>query len=89
MKKITDLNEHISQKTKMYKKAEYNKAIQMMKLSMRLNVRNSKMRENIYKHLDDISTILADYSHWSKRSQLKSEMNRVAHMIRAVSSDMN
>jgi hypothetical protein len=92
MKKITGLIEHINQKTEMYKKAEYNKAIQMMKLSMRLNVRNSKMRDNIYKHLDDISSILADYSHWSKRSQLKTEMNKVARIIHTIPSntcDMN
>ncbi len=88
-KKINELNENISKKIEMYKKAEYNKAIQMMKLSMRLIIRNSEMREDIYKHLDDISTILADYSHWSKRSQLKSEMNKVARIIQSNTSNNN
>lgn len=77
LKKIDDINLLIATKESLYKKAEYSKAIKMMKTSMFMNIRNSKMRTDIYKHLNEISCILDDYSSWSKRTHLRNEMNKL------------
>lgn len=86
IKKINELTETIVKKNEMYDKAQYNKAIKMMKFSMLMNVRNTKMRTDIYNHLNEISSILNNYSTWSERSQLKSEMNKVTHIVKNINA---
>lgn len=77
LNKINDINILIATKEDLYKKAQYSKAIKMMKTSMFINIRNTKMRTDIYKHLNDISGILDDYSSWCKRTNLRNEMNKL------------
>lgn len=84
LKKINEINENILKKNEMYNKAEYNKAIKMLKFSMLMNIRNNKMRMDIYKHLNEISLILNKYSTWSERKQLKSEMNKVSCTVQNI-----
>lgn len=86
LKKINEINENIVKKNEMYNKAEYNKTIKMMKFSMLMNIRNNKMRTDIYKHLNEISSILNKYSNWSERNQLKSEMNKVSLTLQNIIS---
>lgn len=81
IKKINDINKLITVKDYLYKKAQYDKAIKMMKISMLGNIRNSKMRTDIYKHLNEISLILDDYSKWSNRTQLRNQMNKLLNNI--------
>jgi hypothetical protein len=75
IQKINDIDNKIYNKQLMFKNAKYSKAIKMMKVSMLINIHNHNMRKDIYNHLDQISTILKDYSIWSKRTELRSEMN--------------
>jgi hypothetical protein len=81
LKKIDDITLLIDTKNTLYKKAQYSNAIKMMKMSMLGNVRNSKMRTDIYKHLNEISYILDDYSVWSNRIELRNEMNMLYNTI--------
>lgn len=79
--KIDDINHVITTKEEMFKKAEYAKAINMMKTSMLMNVRNSKMRADIYNHLNQISSILNNYSTWARRTELRNEMNKLVNTV--------
>ena len=49
--KLNEANELIKRRKDAFNKTEYAKAIDMMKLSMRVNISNSKMRNKIYEHL--------------------------------------
>jgi hypothetical protein len=82
--KIDDINNVITTKEEMFKKADYSKAIKMMKMSMLMNVRNSQMRTDIYKHLNEISSILDSYSNWSQRTELRSEMNTLINNYQTI-----
>lgn len=86
LEKIDDINHQITSKEEMFQKADYAKAIKMMKTSMLVNVRNSKMRTDIYKHLNDISSILNDYSTWSHRTELRTEMNKLVSTVNTLKS---
>ncbi len=84
IQKIDDISHLIATKDSLYKKAEYHKAINMMKASMLLHIRNSKMRTDIYKHLNEISSILDKYTVWSQRTQLLNEMNILSQNIKSL-----
>lgn len=81
LNKIDDLTNHIDSRVKEYNNTKYNEALLMMKLSMRKNVRNSKMRHKIYKHLTEINNILSDYKTWSMGDSIKNEMNQLRNTI--------
>jgi hypothetical protein len=85
--KIDDINTVITTKEEMFKKADYSKAIKMMKMSMLINVRNSQMRTDIYKHLNEISSILDSYSNWSHRTELRSEMNTLINNYQTITQN--
>jgi hypothetical protein len=87
IQKINDIKKMIAVKDSLYKKAEYSKAIKMMKTSMLTNVRNSKMRTDIYKHLNEISSILNSYTVWSQRTHLLNEMNTLSQNIKNLTSN--
>ena len=87
--KINEFSNQIATKTTMFNKADYDKAIKMMKVSMRVNVHNSDARSTIYKHLDAINTILNDYSSMSYYDQLKTEMNKVSKIIQKINAESN
>lgn len=84
MKKIKNINQLILTKDEKYNKAEYSKAIKMMKLSMLINVNNTKMRTDIYNHLNEISYILNDYSNWSHHNILKNEMAILSEKLQII-----
>lgn len=79
--KIKELNEHIDKRNQNFKNARYNAAITLMKISMRSNINNSKMRSKIYKHLDGISSVLDQYKDWAKGDNLKKKMNALDKII--------
>lgn len=87
--KINEFSNQISKKTTMFNRADYDKAIKMMKVSMRVNVHNSDTRSTIYKHLDAINTILNDYNSLSYNAQLKTEMNKVSRIIQKINAESN
>jgi hypothetical protein len=79
--KINEFTNQITKNTESYNKAEYNKAIKMMKFSIHSNIHNSYTRSNIYKHLDEINSILYNYNSLSYYNELLIEMNKVRNTI--------
>jgi hypothetical protein len=79
--KVIEFEEHLNNRVESFNKANYTDAIKMMKLSMRVNIRNSNMREAIYKHIAEISSILKEYDVWSKGDTFRLELNKMNHTL--------
>lgn len=86
IKKMDELNDTITKRTDGFIKAEYNKAIHIMKLSMKLHITHSKIRTKIYDHLDSINTELSDYNHWLKSSTLKTNFHTLTKTLQSIKS---
>jgi hypothetical protein len=56
----------------------------MLMLSMRKNVRNSTIREKIYKHIADINTILTDYDDWVVGKSLKKQISKLNNTLEII-----
>ena len=80
--KLNEAEELIKRRKDTFNKTEYAKAIDMMKLSMRVNISNSKMRNNIYSHLCAINTILSDYVVWMNSDTLKNNINSLSNTLK-------
>ena len=52
--------------------------------SMRLNVRNSAMREKLYKHFDGINAILAEYEEWSAGESLLKKTGELYNILESI-----
>ena len=80
--KINEADELIKRRKDTFNKAEYAKAIDMMKLSMRVHISNSKMRNMIYAHLGAINTILSDYTVWMNSDTIKNNINNLKNTLK-------
>ena len=80
--KINEADELIKRRKDTFNKAEYAKAIDMMKLSMRVHISNSKMRNKIYAHLGAINTILSDYTVWMNSDTIKNNINNLKNTLK-------
>jgi hypothetical protein len=72
--KAKEFEEHLTSRADTYTKTQYQKALKMMMVSMRKNVRNSTMRDRIYKHISEISKILNEYDTWVVGKSLKTQI---------------
>jgi hypothetical protein len=72
-----------------FKNAQYGKAIDMMKLSMMAHITNSKMRNRIYEHLNDITKILNEYNKWSKNSTLRKTFDTLTNTLEIIKTHPN
>ena len=75
--KMNELQMFINKRTNGFIKAEYNKAIALMKMSVRVNVTNSKMRNKIYENLDNISHTLSEYKDSVMYNDLKKSFEKL------------
>jgi hypothetical protein len=82
--KLKEFEQYVDKRCESFKKAQYREAIDMMKLSMRVNIRNSKMRESINKHLADISTILNGYDHWARGHSFKLQLKKMNNVLQTI-----
>jgi hypothetical protein len=82
--KAKEFEEHLTSRVNTYKKIEYQKALKMLMVSMRKNVRNSTLREKIYKHIAEIDNILADYDDWVVGKSLKSKINQLNNTLQTI-----
>lgn len=83
--KIQEVENHLINRVTKYQATKYHDAINLMRLSMRTHVRNSFMRGKIYKHLDDITSILKEYEGWAAGTTLKAqvlELNKTLKIIK-------
>ena len=89
IKKMSELETIITKRTDGFNKAEYKKAINIMKLSMKAHITNSKIRANIYEHLDGINTELSDYNTWLKSSTLKTNFHSLNKTLDSIKNHPN
>jgi hypothetical protein len=84
LSKIQEVENHLNNRVTKYQAAKYQDAIKLMKLSMRAHVRNSTMRDNIYKHLDNVSSILKEYEGWAVGTALKAQVLELNNTLKTI-----
>jgi len=87
--KIVQLEAHIATRIENLNKAEYDEAINIMKLSLRLTVINSSMRASIYSNLRNITQTLNMYQEWAKGEGLKTCFTRLRTVLNTIKDDSN
>ena len=89
IKKMSEFNDTITKRLDGFNKAEYKKAINIMKLSMKVHITNSKMRAKIYDHLDSINNELSVYNNWLKSSTLKTNFYTLNKTLESIKTHPN
>ena len=84
LKKMKELEIHLTTRNDNFHAAKYEEAIKMMKLSMRAHIRNSITRKTIYKSLDDITTSLKDYAIWSPGLPLMTQIRELYKTLESI-----
>lgn len=82
--KMKEIETHINNRINLYNSAKYSKILSAIKSSMRLNVRNSVMREKLYKHFDDINSTLAEYEKWSVGESLLKQIGELYNTMESL-----
>ena len=82
--KMKEIETHIHSRNKLYYSAKYNSILLAIRNSMRLNVRNSVMREKLYKHFDGINSILAEYEEWSAGESLLKKTGELYNILESI-----
>lgn len=82
--KAKEFEEHLTSRVDTYKKTDYQKALKMLMVSMRRNVRNSAIRDKIYKHISEISKILNDYDSWVIGSSLQNQIAQLNNTLQTI-----
>ena len=82
--KMKEIETHIHSRNKLYYSAKYNSILLAIRNSMRLNVRNSVMREKLYKHFDGINAILAEYEEWSAGESLLKKTGELYNILESI-----
>lgn len=87
--KMKEFDELIKTRVDNFHKAEYDKAIKMMKLSMMSHVKNTDMLYKIYNHLNAVSNILNEYKGWAKNSTLKLSFDTLTAILESIKKHPN
>lgn len=82
--KMTECEEIIKRRIDRFNNAEYDRAMNRMKLSMRININNTKMLRKIYTHINDINSILGEYHTWMNASKLKKSFNTLRSTLAVI-----
>jgi hypothetical protein len=75
--KLNEVQDHINKRSDKFQIEKQQKIIRMMEISVQLDIHNSAMRHKIYKHLNDINTILKSYKDWASGDSLKNKINQL------------
>jgi len=87
--KVKEADILIKMRTDRLNRAEYNKALTLMKVSMLGNVSNNTMRNKIYSHIECINDIILDYTKWLKFGTLKTAINNLMAVLDHIKNDPN
>jgi hypothetical protein len=87
--KMNELNELMKKRVDGYNKAEYDKAINLMKMSMRVHITNSKMRNKIYTSLNAITNTLSDYKESMVNNKLSKTIKDLSDIIQSIKTHPN
>ena len=82
--KMNEIKTHIYNRNKLYYSAKYKSMLLAIRNSMRLNVRNSVMREKLNKHFDGINAILSEYEKWSDSESLLKQIYELYNTIESL-----
>lgn len=83
--KISEVEQHINKRSDKFQLEKQQEFIRMMAMSTRINVRNSTMRQKIYKHLGKIDKVLKEYKDWAYGTGLKvkiDNLNKTLELIK-------
>jgi hypothetical protein len=78
--KIAEIETHIQDRRTSYNKANYKEALDVLMISMRVNIRNSKIRQNMYRHIQEIRKSLNHYERWTD-SSLKTTIKQMRDVL--------
>jgi hypothetical protein len=82
--KMQELDRHIDARIQKYQKSKYEEALQILKLSISVNIRNSKTRQMISKKIEEINSALKEYETWAPATQMKSEFSVLRDTLRTI-----
>ena len=87
--KLNEVQNLITQRSTTFEIGKQQYIIRMLTVSVRTNVRNSVMRQKIYRHLIKINNILKDYKDWTYGTSLKTKINNLNNTIQAIKNNPN
>jgi hypothetical protein len=82
--KMIELDKHIDSRVEKYKKSKYNDAMEMLNLSVAVNIRNSKTRELITAKIQEINVALKDYENWAPGDKMKAEFSTLRNTLKTI-----
>ena len=85
--KMKEVENHINTRNTNYNTARYDKILSTIRASMHENMRNSIMRLEIYKHIDAINSIFAEYEVWSKSKSLMKQIKDLYNTLETIKKD--
>lgn len=85
--KLKEVQDHIDSRTNKFQIERQQELIRMMAMSVRIHVRNSSMRQDIYKHLSKINKTLKDYKDWTYGVSLKNKVNNLYKTLDLIKSN--
>jgi hypothetical protein len=85
--KISEVEQHISKRSDKFQIEKQQEFIRMMAISTRINVRNSPMRQKIYKYLGKIDKVFKDYKDWSYGIGLKVQIDNLNKTLELIKNN--
>lgn len=82
--KMQELDKHIDARIQKYQKSKYEEALQVLKLSLSVNIRNSKTRQTIAKKIEEINVALKEYETWAPGAEMKNEFTILRNTLRTI-----
>ena len=82
--KMQELDKHIDSRIQKFQKSKYEEALQILKLSVSVNIRNSKTRQVIAKKLEEINTALKEYETWAPGAEMKNEFTILRNTLKTI-----
>jgi hypothetical protein len=85
--KISEVEQHISKRSDKFQIEKQQEFIRMMAMSTRINVRNSSMRQKIYKYLGKIDKVFKEYKDWSYGIGLKVQIDNLNKTLELIKNN--
>lgn len=87
--KLNEFQDIINKRSNNFEIGKQQRIIRMMSLSTRTDIRNSVMRQKIYKYLIKINNILKEYKEWSYGKSLKTKINSLHNTLELIKNNPN
>ena len=87
--KLNEVQELIKKRSDTFEIGKQQHIIRLMSVSIRTNIRNSAMRQKIYKHLIKINNILKDYKDWTYGKNLNTKITNLNNTLNSIKNNPN